>query len=91
MCVYGDTAAVRLSSEKIDSHKQLGINTRDKYRVELLRDTTCAPLIQRRTLVNGSQDTTGLGTEGQLLIEYAYGSVGNLNYTYRYNTVAESG
>lgn len=86
MCVYGDTAAFKLTTKALNSHYQLGINAPSSGRVDIYKEATCAPLIQRRTPLNGSATETGVGTEGDLFLRYFYGGIGENNYTYQYNT-----
>jgi hypothetical protein len=88
ICVYGDTAAFKMTSKKIDSHLDLGINAPARNRIQLIKETTCAPLIQLRRSVNGSSRIPGMGRDGDTLLDYFYGGVSDFNYTWRYNTHA---
>ena len=94
MCVYGDTAAFRLTTGKIDSQADLGINMPKSQRVQLIKDTTCAPLIQSRQTVNGTSSPGGFGVTGDTIMQYHYGTIGEpdtgdfMNYTWMYNTHA---
>jgi len=89
-CVYGDTAAYKITSEMIDSHDHLGINAPKHDRVQYQKITSCAPLRASRFVaeVNGSTEN-GPGMDGDVLYEYLYGPVGDVTeYTYLYNTHA---
>lgn len=92
ICVEG-TAAYKMTTELLDSHTHLGINSAKKDRVQVQKQTTCSPLIQARDPRNGSTGVPGMGDDGDILLEYYYGSVGageNLvtNYSWKYNTHA---
>jgi hypothetical protein len=90
VCI-GQDSAYQMTTKMLDSHKDLGINAPEKYRVQVQKQTTCSPLVQAREPVNGSSGVPGMGQNGDTLLDYHYGSVGNgeeliTNYSYRYNT-----
>lgn len=94
MCVYGDTAAFTMTTHMLDSYFDLGINAREKNRVQVEKSTTCAPI--RRPgyveLVNATAENQ-LGMIGDQMVLYKYGPMLNndgtfSNYTYYYNTHA---
>ena len=92
LCVYGNTAALQMTTGKIDSHVDLGIDMPVQDRVQVIKDTTCAPLIQNYQTVNGSSNLLGFGKDGDTIIQYYYGGIGsdtdafNQNFTWQYNT-----
>lgn len=86
ICVYGDTAALKVETQRLNSHFDLGINTPTRHRLDLIKETTCAPLVQKRAPFNGTTEATGPGTEGDVFLRYYYGNVADFNYTYQYNT-----
>lgn len=84
-----------MTSNVIDSHADLGINTPERARITVQKVTTCAPLHQKNfaTISYGSPGTVA---ENDTFINYNYGPfVGGgdygviTNYTYQYNTHAE--
>ncbi|KAK5946636.1 hypothetical protein PMZ80_000779 [Knufia obscura] len=86
-CRFGDTAAYKMVSKRINSHYDLGINAPSAGRVELEKTTTCAPL---RTapfvIIRNSTDPLFYGRPDDTVIEYNYGPIGVVtNYTYAYN------
>jgi hypothetical protein len=85
-CWGGETAAFKMTTEKLDSHIHLGINAPESRRIQYRKETTCSPLVQQRSRLNGTSGVPGMGNDGDVLLEYEYGSVGNVTtYSYRYN------
>jgi hypothetical protein len=84
MCVGGDTAAVKLTTTRINTHYDLGINAPSRHRIEVVKESTCSPLVQLRAPINGTEEG---GDAGNLYLDYYYGGIGDLNYTYRFNTM----
>lgn len=83
--------AFRLDSGIIDSHHDLGINTRTSGRVGFRHVTTCSPLKVTAEYVSvvNSTGLDGLGVAGDRIREYQYGTypaagLGS-NVTYMYN------
>ena len=86
LCLLGENAAYKMTSEKIDTHIHLGINAPTKRRLQFTKETTCSPLAQQRQPKEGA-DAPGLGAAGDTLLDYFYGGIGSVtNHTYRYNT-----
>ena len=81
----GDTAAYSMTSKRINSHHDLGINAPPNARVELEKITTCAPLTYRNftQVVNATNDPDNLGAPGDTLIKVYMGEIYNVtNQTY---------
>jgi len=86
-CIYGDSAAFRMVSQRINSHFDLGINAPSAGRIEVEKTTTCAP-VRTRSFVQAlnSSDPRFYGRPDDTIAEYYYGPVvGITNYTYAYN------
>ena len=86
------TASFQMTTGRIDSYADLGINLPPSERVQLIKDTTCAPLTQSRDHINGSSAPGGYGVDGDTIIRYQYGTIGQpdtgdfQNWTWLYNT-----
>ncbi|KAL0944938.1 uncharacterized protein CTRU02_202825 [Colletotrichum truncatum] len=82
----------RMESERINSHNHLGINAPEQNRIFYSRETVCSPLVTQPGFiqyVNGSE-AKELGWPDNILIKYLYGSRGDRNYTYIYNTYGQN-
>ena len=85
ICAGGPSAAIKLDSELIDSHKDLGINSKESERVQYRKVTTCAVLSQEdRVFQVNTTDEEGSRLRYD---RYYYGSVGpsRTNFTIAYN------
>lgn len=89
-CIYGDSAAFRMASKRINSHFDLGINAPSAGRIEVEKTTTCAPVRTRPfAQALNSSDPRFYGRPDDTIAEYYYGPVvGITNYTYAYNDCA---
>ncbi|KAK5956021.1 hypothetical protein OHC33_002594 [Knufia fluminis] len=100
MCTTGDTGAYEITTQKIDSLYDLGINSRHSDRLEMQKVATCAPVTQdgfTQTLPGGSE--SGIGLDGDTIYQFMYGpsklgttDLNATNYTHQYNdhTVLDS-
>lgn len=100
MCITGDMGAFEITTQKIDSLYDLGINSRHSDRLEMQKVATCAPVVQdgfTQTLPGGSE--SGIGLEGDTIYQFMYGpskmgttDINMTDYTHQYNdhTVLDS-
>ena len=100
ICITGDTGAFEITTQKIDSLYDLGINSRHSDRLEIQKVATCAPVTQdgfTQTLPGGSE--SGIGLEGDTIYQFMYGpskmgttDINMTDYTHQYNdhTVMDS-
>ncbi|KIW84087.1 hypothetical protein Z517_03333 [Fonsecaea pedrosoi CBS 271.37] len=82
MCLPGDTAALKLDTGYIDSHSMLGINSREKDRINYRRVTTCAPLNASDRILPNKIPGTSI-----IYYNYDFGPLSSGNYTWTYYEV----
>ena len=85
LCLEGPTAAFQVKSGWIDTHKDLGINSKVSDRLQYRKVTTCS-VLRSRGYVNEVNSTDSLGNP-QRLAYYNFGStvLGNTTFIYNLN------
>ena len=91
MCKNGDNSAYELTT-KFDSLYDLGINSRSKDRLQIVKISTCGPIIQNGFTQTVDGKVSGEGRDGDTIYQFMYGpsvlgSTGfnSSDYTYEYN------
>ena len=82
ICREGPSAAFQIKSGWIDTHKDLGINTKPSDRLQYRRVSTCS-VLQTKNYVY-QINSTRLGDPVRILY-YNYGPIGSDNFTFEYN------
>jgi hypothetical protein len=76
-CILGDTAAFSMTTDAIDSHMSLGINSPPNGRITYRRITTCAPMhtANYTAVVNGT-------LPGERIQMFFYGNISSAGITF---------
>ena len=85
MCYSGDMTAYEMDTGLIDSHDDLGINAARKNRIQYRKVTTCSPIQTKEYRKEVNDTDINSPTFGDTLVQYFYGDVLNVSYTYQYD------
>ncbi|RVX70100.1 hypothetical protein B0A52_06272 [Exophiala mesophila] len=86
VCVDGDSAAFEMTSKKIDSHSDLGVNAPKSQRVLFQKRTTCAPLLTADFVEVKKASNSPYARGDDIVVEYHFGPIyGATNETFWYN------